>query len=447
MTHLLRPRVLLAACAALVVVALIAVAAGSTDGPSPLSVSAGEGAGGPSVARSTPTSTDSTEVTSGEPSSTDETMTTTGRTGSSRRSTTTTTSRRSADAPTSTTAAPSARLTAPPAPDGDHITFWGQVRDEMGRPVKGACVTLFLTFRFAPPLVVRTKADGTYLLTVEHLDDNPAMYSMHVDSCPDDRLDLLGASVMAGPDGPGRQARGGEVPRTDFTMPLAPTTVDVDVVDPWGRPILGVCIGWYDSFEEVSKRALVDDRGRARIDRPGSRSTAIHLLGPCDGKVSYGASVMYVQAQLKGGPNTIRMTVPWSSGDDVDRAVDLGGWSTSFNLVSLSTEPGELDPSCVGSFTRSRWFRMYSAPFPGVGTAQQGGPIAGGRLATKLQLGGTFVIWGVDGAGTVKEVACAPAGTTIKLPVGVYSVIAIQVIPSGDLAQVGSFEWLFGPGS
>lgn len=433
--RLLRPRVLFAACVALVVIALVAVAAGSSDGPPPLSVATGDDTSDRTVERSERAEAGSTAVTSDAPS--DEGPTTTVGSGARRRSTTTTSGGRSSAAPP--------EVTAPPAPDDDRITFWGQVLDELGRPVQGACARLFVSMRFAPPIEARTKADGTYRITYDLVDDAPVQYMVGVGSCPGERLDVLDVGMSPGVDGM-PQARGGEVRRTDFTMELAPTTVDVDVVDPAGRPILGVCVGWYDAWEQVAKRAAVDDRGHVRIDRPGVRSTALHVLGVCDSLNAVYGSAVTRQVQLTGGPNSVRFTVPWSAGDEMAQALDLG-WSGRFDVISLSTQPDELDPSCVGSFRRSRWFLMNSGPFPGMTTGQLGGPIAGGRIATALQGGGTFVLWGLDGAGELTEVACVPAGTTISLPARVHGALLIQVIPGGDRAALGSYEWLMGPGS
>jgi hypothetical protein len=350
-------------------------------------------------------------------------------------STATTTTTGRAGGPSS----PPPAVVAPPAPDGRHTTYWGQVLDEGGRPVEGVCVRILRVLPIQAPTMARTDANGRYVATVEDDGTFESMtYTVAADVCPGQKLDLLPAVGPQGPDHLPLRSRAGELIRTDLAMPLAPTTIDVSVVDPAGRPVRGICVGWWDTRLEVAKRAPVDDRGHAQIDRPGTRSLTVHVLGVCDRYLGWSASTSYGIWDVPGGASSIRQVAPWSSGDSVTAPLGGSTWNIRFDLLALSTEAGEPNPSCVGAFDRSRWISMASSPYPG--TPFMGGPTIGGWINSSLSRGGTIAVWGLSGSGDVVELGCARAGTSISLPAG-HAVINIQVIPDGDVAQVGALEW------
>jgi hypothetical protein len=435
-------RGLISACTALLVVALVwSVVSSSRPDDNPLATSTKDRA--QPVDNQAPRSTSSVGGEIAPPTTAGPAARSGGAPSSGARPTTTSTQHPAPTGASEAATTPDApALTPPSAPDDGHITFWGRVVDELGRPVQGACVRTHQPLPF--PLaadVVTTKADGTYVLTIAHPYETPLPYSIGVGSCPGNQLDLFGASEPE--QNPRPQRDGGELLRVDFTMSIAPTVVDVEVVDPAGRPLLGACIGWYDAWANSSKQATIDREGRAQILRPGSMGTAIHVSGACNPGVGFGGqgTATYVQAQFKGGHNSVRIVVPWSSGDSVEQPLVLGAGSASFDLSALSSRAGEPNPSCVGGYSRSRWFQVDSWTVPG--TSSYVGPIRGGRFSTSMSRGGSFAIWGLDSAGRIVELGCAPAGTSIGLPAGPYFSVLIQAIPNGDVSQVGQFEWGF----
>lgn len=351
-----------------------------------------------------------------------------------------------APSPTSTTALgrpqpTAAALVAPPAPGASHATLWGQVTDVTGRALGGVCVSLSMPFRFQPATVLRTAADGTYRATEPIPPESSALlYGLHVDACPDDPRDVIAAGVNQDAEYNPLRVVGGEVRRTDFALELAPTLVDLTVVDPAGRPVQGVCVSWYDDAIRDTHHVAVDDRGRAQIVPPRVRDLQFMVDGVCDRYLGYNASFSYQRFTLPPGRSSIRYVVPWSNGDDMHAPLFSGSALHRFDLLSLSVQAGEPDPSCIGAFTRSRWFQVDSFTMPG--TAWTSGPIIGGFVTSNLERGGTLALWGLDETGRLVEVGCARAGTPIAIPTGRFPSVRVQVIPDGEVAGIGEFQWV-----
>lgn len=408
----------------------------SSGGDRPSAESEAEGsddlAQAPTTSTTTPAPDDgTTSTTVRSRRSRTETTSATGRTTSTTAGTSGST--RAPNRTATTSPPPPKELTPPPKPKATDAQFWGQVLDEAGRPIEDICVTYTPMFGLTPA-VDRTDADGRYRIDVDLPYEMGMMYSLAVAPCPDHPMDVL-------PGGTARTTEGipiaeaGRSYRADATMLAAPTTVDLALVDPAGRPVLGVCLRVLRTPAEEFQAHAVDDRGHVVIDRPGSRYLSVAIDGVCGQYLGYAASYSVLNADLHGGPNSARLVVPWSTGDDTSTAVVMN-MQSRFDLFAVSTQSDEPNPSCVGAFSRSRWFRVTPhEKWPGATWS----PRQGGAVGVTLPLGGWFATWGLED-GRLVEIGCTAAGQSLSIPAGRFDAVAVQVIPKGDVAQVGTFS-------
>jgi hypothetical protein len=210
----------------------------------------------------------------------------------------------------------------------------------------------------------------------------------------------------------------------------AATSVDVAFVDPVGRPVTGICARVFLNLSGQTDSQPVGADGHLRVGRPESLSLFVVVDGVCGAHVEHWSASRHT-FDLHRGANQVTFVVPWSAGDVVTEPVLMHGTEATYDLLAVSTQPNELDPSCIGSFGASRWFSMSSYP-----NGVDWGPVNGGVIKTTLSQGGTVAIWGYDGSRVV-EIGCARAGQAVVVPPDLYPQIAVQVIPDPGPAQTG----------